>query len=350
MSNSLSAVWNDIASGRVRGTARDFAASAGLSEAHLLAAGIGNGVTRLDVDWSEALPRLEDLGEVRVGTRNRAIAHEKLGRFGKTNVVQTTGLVLNGDVDLRIFFGHWRHTFLVETRENGAARTAIRVFDLGGDAVHEIFRTAATDGAAWDAFVAAARSRDQTPYLDVLPPSSPPPPRADDDIDVAGLRSHWERLNDVHHFHDMLAMFEVGRLQAMRLVGEPWSRCVSVDALACVLRRAATEALPFMVFVGNPGCIQIHTGPVRNVVERGGLVEVDDPAFLLRAEMEQIASAWVVRKPSRDCVITTLELYDVRGENCAILCGQRNPGEMERPEWIAVLEDLPSIGGPGDGA
>lgn len=345
MSNSLSAVWNDIASGRMHGTARDFAASAEIGEAHVLAAGIGNGVVRMDVDWNAALPRLEDLGEVRVTTRNRAIVHEKRGSFGRTNVVQSTGLVLNGGVDLRIFFGHWRHTFLVETREQGEARIAIRVFDLAGDAVHDITRIATTDAAAWDAFVEAARSRDQTPYLDVVPPSAPLPLRADADIDVAGLCRHWEKLNDVHHFHDMLGMFGVGRLQAMRLVGEPWSRPVAVDALSSVMRRAAAEALPIMVFVGNPGCIQIHTGPVRNVAEREGRVEIDDPDFKLRAEVAEIASAWVVRKPSRDCVITTLELYDRQGENCAILCGQRAPGEMERPDWTALLDDLPTLGG-----
>lgn len=344
MSVSLSAIWGEIAAGTAKGYTRDLAASAGVSEAQLVAAGIGNGVVRLDVDWVEAFPRLEEMGEVKIITRNNSIVHEKVGAFGKINIVQTSGLVLNGNVDLRIFFGHWHHTFLVSNQTSRGPRTSIQVFDLHGCAVHKIYRLPATDAAAWDRFTGDNVAADQTPGLDVLPPLQLPAPRADDMIDVTGLRGHWQNLKDVHNFHDMLAQFGVGRLQAMQLAGAPWTREVPVSVLAGLLSKAAADALPFMVFVGNPGCIQIHTGTVRNVMERDGWTNIMDPSFTLHVKNAEIASAWVVRKPSRDCVITTLELYDVRGDNCAILCGQRTPGELENPAWTALLEGLPSAG------
>jgi Putative heme degradation protein len=344
MSDSLSAIWAEIAAGTARGYARDLAASAGASEAQLVAAGIGNGVVRLEVDWMESLPRLEELGEVKVITRNNSIVHEKVGTFGSINIVQTTGLVLNGNVDLRIFFGHWHHTFLVTSQGSRGPRTAIQVFDLHGNAVHKIYRTAATDAAAWERFTGAFIAADQTPGLEVLPPLQLPAPRADEAVDVNGLRGHWQKLKDVHHFHDMLAQFGVSRLQAMHLAGAPWTREVPADALSRILSKAAAGNVPFMVFVGNPGCIQIHTGAVGNVVERDGWTNVMDPNFTLHVKNAEIASAWVVRKPSRDCAITTLELYDVRGENCAILCGQRAPSEPERADWVGLLDGLPSVG------
>lgn len=343
MSNSLTATWAALAAGDIKGYARDVAALAGVSEAQLVAAGTGNGAVRLEVDWMTELPRLEDLGEVKVITRNGAIVHEKVGRFGKVNIVQTMGLVLNGDIDLRIFFGHWHHSYAVTTQGKKGVRNGIQVFDLHGDAVLKIYRTPGTDVGAWDRFIAGHRAARQEPVLEVLPPSQPPARRGDDLIDVAGLRGHWANLKDVHHFHEMLAQFGVGRLQAMTLVGAPWTRQVPADALSRLLPRFAAEALPFMVFVGNPGCIQIHTGPVVKVFEMDGWTNVMDPAFNLHVRNNLITSAWVVRKPSRDCVITTLELFDDKGENCAILCGQRAPGEQEDPAWVAAVESLPSV-------
>lgn len=343
MSNALSVLWNDISSGKVRGYARDLAAANGASEAQLVAAGCGDGVTRLGVDWLSAIPGLEALGEVKVITRNDAIVHEKVGSFGNVSIMQTTGLVLNGGVDLRLFLGHWHHSFQVVAPGPHGPRVSIQVFDLHGDAVLKIHQTQATDRAAWDAFIDANRAADQSPALTTLPPHPAPAPRPDEAIDIDGLRGHWQQLKDVHHFHDMLAQFGVTRLQAMHLAGQPWTREVGADALSALLPRLADTQIPFMVFVGNRGCIQIHTGAIATVKEMDGWTNIMDPGFTLHVNNALVAGAWVVRKPSRDGVITTLELYDTKGDNVAILCGQRDPGKPERDEWVALLAALPAI-------
>lgn len=342
MSNALSTLWGEIATGQAHGYARDLAAAQGVSEAQLVAAGCGNGVTRLAVNWLDAIPTLETLGEVKVITRNDAIVHEKVGSFGNVSIMQTTGLVLNGGVDLRLFLGHWHHGFQVSTTGPHGPRVSIQVFDLHGNAVLKIHQTKATDRAAWDAFVTANTAADQTPDLNALPPHPNPAPRPDDAIDLDGLRGHWQNLKDVHHFHDMLAQFGVTRLQAMQLAGQPWTREVRVDALSTLLPRLAETQVPFMVFVGNPGCIQIHTGPVTTIREMDGWTNIMDPGFTLHVKNALLSSAWVVRKPSRDGIITTLELYDTKGDNVAILCGQRDPGKLERDEWVALVAALPA--------
>lgn len=342
LSSSLAPLWADIAAGTAQGYARDLAADAGATEAQLVAAGIGNGATRLDIDWISALPRLEDLGEVKIITRNDAIVHEKVGSFGKMSIMQSTGLVLNGMVDLRIFFAHWQHSFVVTTTSSRGPRTGIQIFDLHGNAVHKIYRTANTNGDAWDAFIRDFTAADQSPELTVLAPAQAPLLRADADVDVDGLRARWAALKDVHHFHDMLKDSGVSRIQAMRLVGEPWAREVTSDALDLLLPQAADSALPIMIFVGNPGCIQIHTGPVSKIVDHKGWINIMDPSFTLHTKRSEITSAWVVRKPMHGTTITTVELYDRRGDNCAILCAQRDPSAPERPEWTALASSLPS--------
>ncbi|MCA1908494.1 MAG: hemin-degrading factor [Magnetospirillum sp.] len=344
MSNNLTALWNEIAAGTAKGYARDLAAQAGVSEAQLVAAGCaGNGVTRLDVDWIAQLPRLEKLGEVKVITRNDSIVHEKIGSFAKISVTGTTGLVLNGEVDLRIFLGHWNHTFHVRMDSRHGPRQAIQVFDIHGEAVHKIYRTDATDGAAWDAFVAEFTAADQSPTLEVAPPRRKLPPRADDSIDVSGLRASWAAMTDVHHFHSMLQEYGVDRHQALRLAGPEYAREVTGCALSQVLNAVQASQLPFMIFVGNAGCIQIHTGPIQRVMEKDAWVNVMDPRFNLHARADLITSAWVVVKPTREGAITALELYDADQRNVAILVGERQPGTPERADWRALLHSLPGI-------
>jgi len=97
--------WAAFSAGEAKGYAVDIAAELGLTEGELVAAGIGNNVIRLDADWGDLIKRLEELGEVKILTRNPSVVHEKIGTFGEVSINGEMGLVLNRDVDLRLFFG-----------------------------------------------------------------------------------------------------------------------------------------------------------------------------------------------------------------------------------------------------
>ena len=67
---------------------------------------------------------------------------------------------------------------------------------------------------------------------------------------------------------------------------------------------------PIMCFVGNPGCIQIHTGPIYTLKVMGPWFNILDPTFNLHLREDAIHQGWVVRKPTRDGIVTSLELFD----------------------------------------
>ncbi|SMH39974.1 ChuX/HutX family heme-like substrate-binding protein [Azospirillum agricola] len=306
---------------------------------------------RLAVDWSEALPRLEALGPVRVVTTNAAMVHEKQGTFGNVSVMGHAIIVLNRDIDLRVFPRHWEQTV------HDVAADAIRVHDRLGRPVHAIHRTAGTDADAWNAFLAEHRAAEQGPLATGGEPAAVPASGAapevapevasgatdDAAIDVPGLRSAWAAMTDVHEFHGMLKRFGAGRLQAMRLAGGEFARELPLTAVAELLDAARDRKLDIMVFAGNAGCIQIHTGTVANLVGEGNELRIEDPNFRLRCDLTRLASAWVVHKPTDKGGITTVELYDDRGDNAAILCGQRDEDKPERAEWRALARSLPAV-------
>lgn len=320
--------------------ARDAAEKLGVSEAELVACRAGEGVVRLAGDWGKLVRALPKLGRVMALTRNQHCVHEKTGKFGKISVQPSHGIVLNRDIDLRLFFTHWHHGFAVTEDVRSGRRRSLQFFDSDGAAVHKVYLVEDSDGDAYDALVDKWRAADQSPELEVLPPPSKRPDPADETVDVQSLRAHWLALQDTHDFIHLLNDFGVGRRQALRLVGSDLAYRVRPDALRTMMEAARAAALPIMVFVASPGCVQIHSGPVERLAVRGPWFNVLDPGFNLHLREDRIDQAWVVRKPTRDGIVTSLELYDAGGFHFAQFFGKRSDGREERADWRAIAEGL----------
>ncbi|MDP2699102.1 hemin-degrading factor [Thalassospira sp.] len=343
--------WAAISSGTAKGYTRDIADEMEISEGELVAAGCGDNVIRLDADWGDVITRLSELGEVMVLTRNESVVHEKTGMFGKVSINGEMGLVLNHDVDLRLFLGHWGHGFAVETNTAKAGqRCSFQFFDHDGTAIHKVFLTQNSNTAAYDALVAEWRADNQLPEIEVLPPLPKPALCSDDAVDLENFRAHWRRMTDVHQFHGLLRDFNVGRHQGLRLVGPEFAERLDVGSLRILLKKAALQGVSIMVFVGNRGAIQIHTGPIQTIREMGDWINVMDPTFTLHLRNDHISEAWLVRKPIREGRITTVELYDADLNNFAIFCGERAPKDPENSQWRDLAQSLPRDGGTKNAA
>ena len=99
-----------------------------------------------------------------------------------------------------------------------------------------------------------------------------------------------------------------------------------------------------MIFAGNAGVIQIHTGPVEKLKALGPWFNVLDDGFNLHLRMDAIDTAWVIRKPTRDGIVTSLEIYDAQGDQIAWMFGKRKPGELERDDWRGIIDALEPLG------
>jgi putative hemin transport protein len=324
--------------------ARDAAARLGVSEAELLAAKARAGVAvRLRADPERGFgPLIEAMpaaGEVMVLTRNEACVHERHGAFGNVQIGEGMGFVANGGVDLRLFLRQWAHGFAVEEPAGERVLRSLQFFDPTGTAVHKIYATAGTDRDALERLIADWTDPDPQP-LTVTPAAPPAPPRPDTEVDVAALRRDWLAMQDSHEFFGLLRRHQVGRVQALRLAGGDLTRRVAADAPARLLELASAGAVPIMVFVGNRGCVQIHTGPVKRIMPRGPWINVLDPEFNLHLRTDLATDCWLVRKPTASGTLTALEVYDADGEQAVLFLGTRERGEPERADWRALLAKL----------
>lgn len=334
--------YRALASSKPAARIRDAADELGVSEAELVMTEVDGAARRLEGDWGQLLQRLPALGTVMTLTRNLHAVHEKVGRFETVTVNPGhggIGLVLGPDIDLRIFLRHWRYGFAVAKETMDGVRNSLQFFDESGTAVHKIFLKAESETGAYEALVGDFAA-DTPGSLEIAELPAKRAPRPDAKIDVPALREAWLALEDTHDFVPMLMKQKVQRLQALRLAGEDLAAPVPASSLRRTLEWAAANGAEIMVFVGNRGCIQIHTGQVKNLRAMGPWFNVLDPGFNLHLREDRIASAWVVRKPTADGVITSLELFDAEDEMIATLFGKRKPGEAERGDWRGFAESL----------
>ncbi|NNE67702.1 MAG: hemin-degrading factor [Pyrinomonadaceae bacterium] len=313
-----------------------------VSEGELLATGIGENVVRLRSDFKELLHELHTLGRVMALTRNQQIVHERKGVYenAQTDLPHGMALFVNPDIDLRIFTRSWHHGFAATFENPSGTLQSIQIFDQDGSAIHKIYLTPDSNIAAYKELVEKFRSDDQSPLLHVSAKPGKQPDLPDDDIDIAGFRNEWEGLKDTHDFFPLLKKFKLGRHQALRLADERFAREIPVGSFKYALESARDREVPIMVFVGNDGIIQIHTGKVENVLEARGWYNVMDEAFNLHIDQENVGSAFVVRKPTEDGTVTSLELFNKAGKDIALFFGKRKPGIPEREDWRKLVADL----------
>lgn len=342
-SGSLRAAWSAAQTGTRPARPYDLAADLGVSELELVSARTGLDVVRLTPAWDEVLPALAGLGQVMGLTRNAHAVIEKDGRWSPFSRHGSTGLVLDEGLDLRLFLGPWAHLLAVTSATRHGPRRSLQVFDAHGVALHKVFVREGADAASaagYDALVERFRAPDQSPSVTISGHAAQATMTPDDRIDVDGFRAAWLALQDAHDFFGLLRRFGVTRTQALRLAPAGHARPLGRGAARAVLEHAAASGLPIMVFVGNRGCIGIHTGPVRSVKVMGPWLNVLDPGFNLHLREDRIASAWLVTKPTSDGPVTSVELFDAVGDNIALLFGKRKPGIPEDPAWRVFAQSL----------
>lgn len=311
--------------------ARQIAQLLDISEAQWVATSCGPIQSiRLEGTGQSLFDEIGSLGRVMALTRNESCVHERHGRYEDIRTGGHVGLVLGPDIDLRIFFQVWSDVWAVKEND----RYSLQFFDREGTASHKIYCTAETDMDAYRALVQKHAAAPQWPQITPIPKETP----GDTVDDVEMFRDSWRAMNDTHDFFPLMRTFNVSRLGALNAAGPELAQSVDIASVDHMLRTASEQKMPIMCFVGNRGMIQIHTGPVERIVERGPWLNVLDPNFNMHLDVSRIDQVWVVSKPTPEGPVTSLEAYDADGEMIVQYFGQRKEGTPERAEWRDLME------------
>lgn len=347
--NDLSKRWEDVKNNNPGIRIREAAKRLNVSEAVLLATTLGENCIRLEGNWKKFLKRLPELGRVMSLTRNESCILEHKGTFeevktfGKNDHAMATVI---GAIETRVFFKNWHVAFAVKQQKKDRELTSLQVFDKSGDAITKIYLQDASNFDAYNSIVGEFKARDQFPSQ---PVSEIPGKEYASKIDEKAFLEGWGKLKDTHDFFGLLNEHSVHRHHALTIAEGKFTRKIALSSTIQLLNEASKLKIPIMIFAGNKGNLQIHQGPVRTIrlLERGHLgnekwLNVLDPDFNLHLRQDHIKSAWEVRKPTEDGIVTSVEVFDENQELIAWFFGLRKPGNKELDAWKELVDRLPT--------
>jgi putative hemin transport protein len=321
----------------------DIAQNMGISEAELLSCRVGYGATRLNNNFRGLLKNLEHLGRVMCLTRNQYCVAEKKGIYSNVSFEEgahNIGLVVNADIDLRLFMNIWQYGFALEENVASGLRHSFQFFDKNGQAVHKIYLEEEKNLWYFIKLTNEFIHEEQNEKLEIakIKPNKvlQPSPM----INLSSFCKSWENLKDTHDFFPMLKKFKLDRLQALKLIGNNWAYKVPVNAPQNILEMARNQRCEIMIFVANNGCLQIHTGLVKNLKTMGEWYNILDEDFNLHLKTDGIDQCWVVKKPTIDGLVTSLEVFDQNRNLIIQIFGKRKPGLRELKLWREIISKI----------
>lgn len=342
---AIHARWKELSEQQPGRFASEIAEELGVTESELMAARIGEGVTRLRPDWRSLLNALSRLGPVKTVTRNRRAVLEKKGVYPEFQHFDIHSVFASDDIDLRISLGFWGAAFAMATpgRHGDSMHRSIQFYGKDGAAVHKLFLTKDSHVNAFEDLLQEFLDSDQSRHQTVQPAFGARKTVSIQEIHQQELLEDWAQLQDTHSFFQLLQKHRATKADAFRLAEGRFTRHVSPVSMRQLITLASQQEIPLLVFLGNSGCVQIHKGLLKKTVDWKGWLNVMDPGVELHLSEEGVADAWVVKKPTVDGHVTSLELFDAHGRDVVAFFGIRTQEKKQEERWQQALAQLPSF-------
>ncbi|MFW7378782.1 MAG: hemin-degrading factor [Oligoflexus sp.] len=327
--------WLNLRHQQARIRLFDAAQSLGLSEEQLVAANCGIEAQKLAPDFTLLFKNLESLGPLLALTRNPHAVIEKEGVYRNVQLHGKVGMVLDEDIDLRLFFAHWSSLYAVKLETALGQRHGFYIFDHDGSATHKIYLTEQANFTKYCELVERLQGQGLK-QTDQLVPATVPA-SSFDRAKTADFLEDWSKMRDTHDFLLLLKKYGISRYEALQVAEGRYAESLDPQLCFKILRQAAEAKVPIMIFVGNRGCIEIHSGPIEKCVNKGGWFNILDQDFNLHVNTRGLSVAYRVEKPTTDGVVTSIELFAEDGELVMQVFGQRKPGQAELESWREIL-------------
>lgn len=334
--NLLAQRWAELRQTSPQLRIRDAAKQLEVSEAELVALGLGSTATRLTTDFKALLKRLPELGSVMALTRSDAAVHEITGQFSELHLHGDTALFFRPGLDTRYFLKHWHYGFAVNENE----RLSLQFFDYLGQAAHKIYLNEQSNLIAYQQLVAEFRDSKQSALHLQLKHTPTLTPAV---IDPLALRQAWSQIQDVHEGNRIMQRYANQRQAVYRALGNDYAELLDITYIETLLTQLSREQLPCMLFAMNETAVQSYSGRIEKLLRTGPWFNILDPQFNLHLRTQDIGEVWRVRKPSAEGWVTSLEVFDWHGQEILVFTDQRERGQCEATHWTELLMSYPSL-------
>ncbi len=318
--------------------ARDIALALNISEAELLASYCdGKTTIQLTNNWQELLEYAERFDRVMTLTRNKSAVLERYGVIKNLEWNPHASVVVNPDIDLRIFQHAWHVAFFADFESSDRFVASIQIFDKHGDAVHKIYIPKLNEAERGE-FLAKFENENQSDTIEITPADKPVISDVPNSFSQTDFENQWRSLKDTHDFFGMLRKHKIHRLQALRVVADDLAWQLKPSIIEDMLQNTSESKTEIMIFVGNRGMIQISSGVTKNIKVLGQWLNVLDKEANLHLNMDDVHEVWAVRKPTEDGDVHSIEVFSKDGELIVSFFGYRKPGKSELNAWRNYIQ------------
>lgn len=334
---SLKARWSVFKEENPKTRIRDAAKQLGVTEADLVATGIGKTCTRLRPAFADILRELHTLGNVMALTRNDAAVHEATNVFSdEMSLHGQTALFFRPGQDTRYFLEQWHFAFAVNEND----RLSLQFFDQQGIAAHKIYMVKESNIDAYHALVEKYQMPEQLMDLGIDHDSLEQGVDKTVAIDAEKLRERWANIQNVHEGNRIIKAHNNQRIDIYKALGEEYARQLSTDSVEKLLNLLSESGHGCMIFVMNHASVQSYSGQISRLLRTGPWFNVLDPDFNLHLQTGLIGAVWLITKPSEDGVVNSLSIFDQHETEIMVMTDNRSRGDAESEQWREMLAQL----------
>lgn len=326
MSTSVLEKWQELQREQPGIRIRNAAELIGVSEWELLL--LETGTTPLENNVHELLAWLTTAGKVMALTRNNWVVQEQTGIFPAMKVVHgNIGLLIDPNIEARLFLD----AFALVAASDDGKRKSLQFYDAYGDAILKIFFEEISE-EKWNELLQHKTATAHAVKTFTAQPSKPL-----DTVDVAGFQKSWENLPDPHAFPGVLRQFQLTRRQAIDIAPEGYAKKIEASTVHAIMQETINQQIPLLLFTGNRGNVQIFDGNIHSWVAARGWHNVLDPNLQVHVNIDAMESFWLVKKPSADGFVHSIELFGDGPEPAWQVFGHRKPGVPELESWRNLI-------------
>ncbi len=101
-------------------------------------------------------------------SRNQSSVRERVGVYDNIRITQSMGLVMNREIDLRMYLNRWTHAFVADVQNPKGTLKSLQFFDNHGKAIHKIYLKPQSNFDAYEQLVDDLRAEDQSSTMYVV--------------------------------------------------------------------------------------------------------------------------------------------------------------------------------------
>ncbi len=346
-SNTLKESYLNYKEAHPKSRNRNIADALQVSELEILEVADNCQISYLGDDYKSLLKDFDGLGPLMALTRNDHAVHETTGDYKQVSFMKKMpmGIAHNKVIDLRYFFHNWAHVYAVEMPGHKKTVRSIQFFDVYGNAVHKVYCTKHTNMEAYDHMLSKHTEYHQKERTSLEIKEATLVPNGTNLLpnEIERFQKDWLEMKDTHDFFGLLKKNKLKRQEAFRIAPQGAAYRVENDSIVKILQLVVEHKVPIMVFLSNPSCLQIYSGPIRKLLAMNEWYNILDPKFNLHLKLDAIAETWIVKKYTSDGIVTSIELFDKDDQQIIYCFGERKPGIPELEGWRAAIEQMKKI-------